>query len=149
MEVRDVVDDGIECPQDARADGVDLGAVDGRELREQRLATRGEGEEHQAPVAGASLPAEEPAFLHAVDQLDRAVVENLQALGEGAHRGRNTVRHPLDREQKLMLLRLDPGGTRGLVAEPREAAQLVAKFRQGTVVTEVETWNGHTANYIV
>src|SRR4029077_4516139 len=81
-----------------------------------------------------------------VDELDGAVVTELEPLGEGADRGRDAGRHATDGEQQLVLPGLEPDRAGSLLAEAKEPSQLVAERRQRAVVRMGEP---HASNYIV
>jgi len=75
----------------------------------------------------------EPAFalkqaasLQLVDQCDRRVVLDAQALGDGSDRGPGIPGQAPHGEQQLMLLWFNAGLARGLLAEGEELADLVA-----------------------
>ena len=103
-------------------------------LLEQSRATARDAQQNFAAVRAATDSLEQSVKLHAVHQLDGAVMLDLQALGKHAHGSFLRARQSLNRQQGLMLLRLDAGGTRGLLAEIHEPPDLVAKFRQRLVI---------------
>jgi len=84
-------------------------------------------------VSLAGTP-DETARLHAVDDLDRAVMPQLEALAEPPVGRRRARRHAAHGEQELVLLRLEAGGAGRLLAEAEEAAELVAELRQCAVL---------------
>jgi hypothetical protein len=106
--------------QEARRCGLQLGLVSDRELGKQPLAASREPEHYLSLVAFAGKAPNEAALDHPTHQLDRTVVSDHQALGNGAD-GRRT-REALQREKELMLLRLNACGTGGRFTEVEEAA---------------------------
>ena len=105
-----------------------------RELREHALAVRRDPQSDFASIAFAAVALQEPARNTARRELDRAVMFELQSLREHADRGPIGERQGLEREQKLMLLRLDAGGPRSRRAEGQEAADLVANLGERDVI---------------
>jgi hypothetical protein len=70
-----------------------------------------------------------------VDQANRAVVRNLQLLGEFSDGGRVSTRKSFDREECLILARRQSGGGRCNLAEMQELPEAVAESRQCFVLT--------------
>lgn len=70
----------------------------------------------------------------AIDELDGAVVLDLQAFGERADGGVVGSGQSFDGEERLILLRLNSGGAGGLLAQILKAAHLIAEFRQSAVI---------------
>lgn len=124
-----------------------LGAMVHRELMEDRLAARREAHEHLPPVGFTSLADDQPARHKPIDELDSAVVANLQALGDGRDGWLYPFGQALDRQQKLMLLRLDPRRTGRLLAEVQEAPDRVAKFVEDAVVLGGQFFHKATISY--
>jgi hypothetical protein len=107
--------------------------VNGRERAERRFALIRQGQEHLSPVHLIAGPGEQPPLLGPVHEGHGAVVLDLQSLGDIANRDLIAV-ESLDREQELMLLRLEPGTARRFLAEALEPAELVAEFSQRLVI---------------
>src|SRR4051812_41280616 len=99
-----------------------------RQAREDAVAFRGQLDEHRAPVVRAALPPHEPALLAAVDEAHRALMLDLQPLRDGAHRRFFVLRQPLQRQQQLMLLRLEARLARRRLTEADITAELVTKL---------------------
>ncbi len=92
----------------------------------------------------------EPARLQAIDQLDRAVMLDLQAFRQRPDGCTLPAAQALYRQERLMLLRLQTSGTRRLLAEVQETPDLVAKFPQRLNVTSGMFTLFHSRyNYIV
>src|SRR5581483_9678372 len=134
-----------------RARRAQLGVVLERELVQQRLAARGEADEHLAAVGLAAAAANQPLGFGAIHQLDGAVVLEVQTLGELADGRLLPGGVAADGEQELVLLGLDPGGAGGLLAEVDEAADLVAQLGERAVLvgTQVGLKRLHAEDYIV
>ena len=56
--------------------------MEGGQLREQTGTEAGQGDAHDAPVVGVGLPRDQPRGLGPVDESDRAVVAELEVLGD-------------------------------------------------------------------
>src|SRR5204863_9112579 len=95
----------------------ELGLVVRRELREEALASRRDPERDLATVATARHANDEPALDAAIDEAHRAVVPDLEALADGANGRHLTARQAFDREEELVLARLDARVARGSLAE--------------------------------
>src|SRR5271156_454601 len=74
---------------------------------------------------------------------------NLQPFGQYADCRDVVIGQRLDHEQRLMLMRLDAGGARGLFAEIQEAANFVAKVGECEVVNLSARSVCHRRKYIV
>jgi len=98
------------------------------------LACARQSDQHASAVVGGAEANQKTAFHQPVDQLDRAVMAELQPLGEGADSRRSAARQAFQSEQQLMLLRLDAGALRGRVAEAQKAPDLIAKLGQSAEV---------------
>lgn len=73
---------------------------------------------------------DQPASLQAVNQLDCAVVLNLQTLGQRSNGCSPAVGQAFHRQKRLMLLRLETRRPCRLFAEIQEPPDLVTKFSQ-------------------
>jgi len=105
-----------------------------RQLRQQTFPAPGELDDDLSPVGGVRRAPHEPARLHPIDELDRAVMPELQPLGEPADGGGDAGRHAAQRKQELVLLRLEARLPGRLLAEAEEAPELVPELRQGAVI---------------
>ena len=104
-----------------------------RQAREETLAARRETDQHLSPVGPVPRAADETARLHAVDQLDGAVVAELEALGEGPDRRSLPAGHAAHGEEELVLLGCQPGRARRPLAEAEESTHVIAKLRESAV----------------
>jgi hypothetical protein len=102
--------------------------------REQALACRCQRKQHLAPIRTAACAAHEVASLELVDQRDRRVVTNHEPLGDRPDSRPCVERKSAQRQEQLMLLRLDACGARGLLAERQERTDLEAKRRERSIV---------------
>jgi len=91
-----------------------------RELGEHVLALRGELDQHAPPIFLAAAPPHELPRLEPVQQLDRAVVPELQPVGQVADGHFLIWWCALRGEQELMLLRLEPRRACGVFTETQE-----------------------------
>ena len=96
-----------------------------------------------AAVCLAALAQDEAAHFQLVDERDGGVVLHAQALGDGADGRAQALGQAADGEQQLVLLRLDAGVARGLLAEGDELSDLVPEGGQGAVVGDGDS--GHRA----
>ena len=103
------------------------------QLPEDRLAVPGEVDEDLAAIPGVPSPSDQAAVDQAVDELDGAVVTELEPLGDLADGRDPARREPLHGEEQLVLLGLEPGRPRRLLAEVQEAADLVPELGERTV----------------
>jgi hypothetical protein len=100
-----------------------------REFFEERFAVMGELDQDLAAIIGGTQAAEISPVHQPIDQLDRAVVLQLHAFGQNADRRFEAVGQPSYGQEQLVLLRLDAGLARGMLAETEKPADLVAQFR--------------------
>jgi len=105
------------------------------ELFQFRLSARRQMDEHLPPVRWRTGAGDQTALCQPVYQFACAVVLKLQPFGENPDaRLLSRLDNTLDREQQLMLLRLDPGSSRRLFAEVEKPPDLVAKLGQSRVI---------------
>jgi hypothetical protein len=116
---------------------------------QEGLSARREPYEHAPAVALASNSPDEAAGLHAIDELDGAVVLDLQTLRQETDGRLPTFRHAFEGEKKLVLLRLKARRTRGSFAEAHEPAELIAKLGQRLILGHRERLGRHVCSYIV
>lgn len=105
-----------------------------RQLVDQGLALRSEGEENFSPIRLGRGALDQTAFHQSVDQPHRAVVAKKEALGQFPNREAALVRRPFDREQRLVLLRRKSRAPRGFRAEMKKSAESMTKGRERDVV---------------
>jgi hypothetical protein len=102
--------------------------VSDRELTQSLLALRSQADEYFPMIVYPGLTKDSSGFLQSIDQVHRAVMFNLQTPRKLADGGTLAFGQTLDRQQKLMLLRLDAVGSRGVLAEAQKTAHLMAEF---------------------
>ena len=105
-----------------------------REFAEQRVAVGGERDKDLPPINCASATFDKPLTHRPINQLNRAVMLQLEPLGEVADRGAFSFGEAFQGEHQLMLLRLQPRRVGGLLAEMNEATDLEAKRRQRPIL---------------
>jgi hypothetical protein len=118
---------------ETRPDRAQLLEMMERKLPQHPLPLRPQPHDYQPAVAPVAGPPHEPLLRQAVDQLDRAVVLNLQPLRERADGRLLSARQPADREQQL-LRRLEPRRPRRLLAESQKTADPVTKLPERPVI---------------
>jgi|GEM_PF-2417026 len=97
----------------------------------QGVPPTGEQNHTDLPVIpSARRPADITPRREPVDQTHSAVMPEKKALGEAADAGLLWVRESADGQQHLVLLRLEAGGFRRLIASAQELADSVAQSRQ-------------------
>ena len=97
------------------------------------FARRGQANEDFAAILGGGFADDGAVIGQAIDQLDRAVMTNLKAIGEFGNGRELSRRQAFDREEELMLLRLDSMGSGGFFAIAEEFPDLVAEFGQRAI----------------
>ncbi len=121
--------------------------MDPGEPAEQQVAAPGERQQHPAVIGRVPPAAEQTAPGQPVHQAHRALMAELEPLGDVHDGGAFASGNPLHREQQLVLPGLEAGGAGGLLAPPEEPAELVAERGEGADLGGREA--GHPANYIV
>src|SRR5437868_14948209 len=96
-----------------------------RELSEDFLAFRSQRHQYLAPITARPVALYEPVCRQTVHQLDRAVMLDLQALGQFTDPWANIPGQAFQRQKQLVLTRLQACPARGLLAETKETADLV------------------------
>src|SRR5438876_54908 len=120
-----------------------LGAMSERQAQQQPVPARGEPHQDPAAVARAARAAHQPVRLHAIDQLDGAVMPDAEPRGEDADRRLGAAGQAAQREQELVLLGLEPARARHGSAEGEEAPQRVAELGQRPVLRQRDVAGGH------
>lgn len=105
-----------------------------RDLAKNFLPASGEPQQDLAPIFAAARSFQKAVGFQAINELDGAVVLDLQAFGEDADGGVVGSGQSFDGEERLILLRLNSGGAGGLLAQILKAAYLVAEFRQRAII---------------
>ena len=104
-----------------------------RELSQNAGARTRQMNHHLAAILLAGLPRDVSQLLQPVYQFHRAVMFQLQPLGQFADGRRGAVRQTLDGQQQLVLLGLHAGGPHLLLAEAEKSPDLIAEFGQRAV----------------
>ncbi len=117
------------------------------ELRQNALALRGKRQQYLAAVVLGPLAAYIPSPFQAVDQLDRAVVLNLHAVGQFPNARTYSLGYAFDGQHKLILPALQTGCVYGGFTEMQVPANLIPEFRQSLIVRQGQPL--HTENCIV
>ncbi len=126
--------DGLQCGNEARASSTQFVSMHDRELLEQSSAASSKSEVDAPGIASAARAANPTVRRKAKTELDGRVVADLETLGERTDRGFQFRRRAGDREERLVLLRLDSGRARRAFAEIQETANFVAEIRERLVV---------------
>jgi len=126
--------EGIEQTAEFGAELAQFAPVGGGEALDQRFAAAGEADFHPAAVGDRGLAADELALRQPVHQAYRAVVPQVEALGQFADRDVIAAGKALDRQQGLVLLRLQAGRLRRVLTEVEKTAQGKAQGGEQLVV---------------
>src|SRR5690349_2608885 len=95
------------------------------ELAQDPFAASGEADVNLASVLGTAVALHEILLFKTADQLDGAVVLDLQTFGKIGDAAAVPTACPAQRQHKLMMLGFNSGPARGLFAEVQKAADLV------------------------
>lgn len=98
-----------------------------REAFEEAFTARTDSQQDFSGVGTTADALEQSFRFEAAAQFDRAMVADLQTLGESADRSGKSWGQPFQRKQRLMLLRLDAGGAGRILAEIQKAPDFVAE----------------------
>src|SRR5260370_37978067 len=121
----------LQCLQQRRRGRLYFRAVLACKFFKQALPFGSEMNNDLPPVVVVTRSHHQPAVFSAVNQFDRAVVLKLKPLCQIAHPGLLPWGQAANRQQKLVLLRMQPRPSCCFLAEAQEAAYLIAKFRLG------------------
>lgn len=94
----------------------------------------GQMEEDLAAIGRVRLALDESGRFQAIDQLDRSVMAQREAVRQLANRRVSARGQSLKRQQSLVLVRLDPMLAGPCLAELKKMPELVAKFGQLLIV---------------
>jgi len=120
-------DDGLKCGDQPGPGGAQFVVMCDRKLFQKCFAAARKAKIDLSAVASAARAANPASSFEPAAQFDGRVMPDLQALGERADRGLDSQPAPLDREERLVLLRFDSGGAGGRLAKVQEAADFVAE----------------------
>jgi len=141
--------DPLERLDQRRADGLELLPVKRCETLQHPPALRGEPDIDLAPVALPPLAPDEAPALQAIDQLDRAVVLDLEPLRQLADRRLPIRRQPPQRQEQLVLLRLETDGARCLLAPAQELPEPVPELGKRLVVLVTQDLPHSASQHII
>ena len=106
-----------------------------REPAKDGVSTPGDLDEHTPAVTRIGFATHEPLVGKPVDETHGAVMADVQTLGQCADRRRCVWRQPLQREQQLVLLRIEPARAGRFLTEGEKPADLVAEFGERAIVS--------------
>jgi hypothetical protein len=119
-----------------------------RKFTQDPFALGGESEQDLPAVLATAPTANVAVGGQAIDQLDGAVVLNLQPLGNFPNAGPGILRTSFDGQHHLVLAGFQASAARCLLAEMQETTNLMTQIRQGLKIGRCESF-AHVANYIV
>ncbi len=117
--------DGGEEVAESGAELAQFLEMDGGQALDHLLAVAGEMQFDPTAVRRGRRASEQPAAHQAINQADRAMVADLQAISEFGDKGVVAPGKTLQDEEGLMLLHGQSGPAGGLLAEVQEYAQRV------------------------
>jgi len=99
-----------------------------REAVQDAFALSGQTQQNLPGIVGTGFPRQQAQSLQTVYQPDGAVMLQQQAIRQMTYGWHTILRHPLQCQQSLMLLRLEPGITGSGFAEAEKAPNLKAEL---------------------
>jgi hypothetical protein len=130
--------DLFEGADEERPGGAKLLPVSDAEPAQEPLSTRCNLQRSLSAVCHARASLDEPTLDRTPNEVDRAVVSNLEPFRDERHRGSLVATDRLENEQQLMLLRLDARLSGRDLAEREEAPDLVPELGEGSILAAVQ-----------
>src|SRR5262245_45194305 len=127
-------DERPEGPPERRGHRGQLGQMGDGQGPEHGLALAGESDQDLTAIIAARRAAHEPTRHEAIDETDRAVVADLESLGQSADGRNSTGGQPLQSEERLMVLRLEAGDPSAAATPLEETADAVAELGERTIL---------------
>src|ERR1700683_3481986 len=100
------------------------------ECPQESLSAESNLQHYLAAILLAARTPDQAFGLQTVCEFNRTVMLDLQPFRQNADRRNLAGRQTLDRQQSLVLMRLDSCGARGRFAEVQEAADFVAEISE-------------------
>lgn len=122
------IEKGIQRPCQRRPACSQFGTVFKREFSQYLLSFLGDTDKNTSLISLIAATLNETALREPVHQLNRAVMLKLHALGQFSNRRLPALWQSFERQQQLVLLRLNAGVTCRLLAEVQKPANLVAEL---------------------
>lgn len=117
-----------------------------RQIAENALAVCGKRDVYLPAILCAPAALNEISFLEPADQLDRAVVPNLQAFSKIGNAGTVFTPGAANCEHELMVLGLYACLARCFLAEMEKSAYLIAKISKRPVIGGLQIVNRHSVS---
>jgi len=111
------------------------------QLPQNAFALRRNTHEDKAAMPLAPFALNEPAFLHAIHQFDRAVMTQAEPFGHGADRRFHSFRQPFQEQQQAIMARLKSGGPGRLIAQREITAKFVPELRERSIVRKCDIYS--------
>lgn len=127
-------DDCFKCSHERRPHATQFVLVGKRKAPKQLFSPRSHLNQHLASISIATASCRESSLDQAVHQFHRAVMPDLEPLGESPNRRPLSLGEAFDGKQELVLLRFEAGGPRFSFAEGEKAPDLMPELSQGFVV---------------
>jgi len=123
-----IPDKGVERLNEIRTNRAQLGMMGERELAQYLFSLWGEVDKNPSLISLIPTALDETALNEPIDQLDGAMMRELEPLGQGADGRFPSLRQTPHGKEQLMLLGLKTRRSCSLLAEAEKAAKLIAKF---------------------
>jgi hypothetical protein len=131
-----VCEESLQDVQKFGTDGLPLLPVVERQFLEKLFPGLGELDQDPPAIVGGPQTTQKTPIDEAVNKLDGAVMLQLHAFRQDAHRRFQVVRQPTHRQQELILLRLNAGLPRRRLAKAEKTANLVTQLGHRLKVRE-------------
>jgi hypothetical protein len=120
---------GVEHLNEFQTNRAQLGLMGERELAQYLFSLWGEGDQNPSLISLIPTALDETALNEPINQLDGAMMRELEPLGQGADGRFPSLRQTLHGKEQLLLLGLKTRSSGSLLTKTQKAAQLIAKFR--------------------
>jgi len=136
---RSVFDQALQHADESRTRRLKLLQVMQRQLTQRFLAFSGQLDQNPAFVIRGAQADQRSSFHEPVDKSHGAVMLQLHSLGQNTHGRLHSVGQSLYGQQQLVLPRLDPRLSRGVLAEPQKATNLITQLRHRLIFLMIES----------
>ncbi len=131
-----ILEKGVERLNEFRTNRAQLCLMGERELAQHLFSLWGEVDENPSLISLIPTALDETALNEPIDQLDGAMMRELEPLGQRADGRFPSLRQTLDGKEQLMLLGLKTRSSCRLLAEAEKAAKLIAKFGSCLILSD-------------
>jgi hypothetical protein len=124
----------LQCAQEREARRTKVSAIWKRDLVKDCFSPARELQQHLPPIFATAHSFQEAMGFETIHELHGAMVLNLKTLREDSDSGLSGRWQPLDRQERLILLRLDSGRARGMFAQSLKAPDFVTEVGERAVI---------------